>query len=140
MGFTVLPNIVGWRGYGAKTQGSISYRRLKYKNGAKQREPRLLITIPRHFTGGMTIQKGDRFTLWIGDGEHSGKARLLRSENGEGSRVAIFSGAVSMRFGFVPMLGHDAADKEEIDVRQVEGGFEIDLPEWFAAKGFTAAK
>jgi hypothetical protein len=141
MGFTVLPNIVGSKGnYNVKTKGSLSYRRVKYKNGAKQRDPRLLITIPKAFTGGMDIKKGDHFVLLIGDGPDTGKARLIRSENGEGSRVAIFSGAVSMRFGFVPMLGHDAAEKEDVDVRQVEGGFEIDLPQWFAAKGFKAGE
>jgi len=136
MGFTVLPNILGSSSYHPKTKGSISYRRLKYKNGARQEDPRLLITIPKAFTQGMTIAKGDRYVLMIGDGPDAGKARLIKSDDGEGSKVAIFSGAVSMRFGFVPMLGHDAADKESVEVRQVDGGFEIDLPVWFANKGF----
>jgi hypothetical protein len=140
MGFTVLPNIVGSQGnYNVKTKGSLSYRRVKYKTGAKQKDPRLLITIPKFFTTGMDIKKGDHFVLMIGDGEDVGKARLIKSTNGEGSRVAIFSGAVSLRFGYVPMLGHDAADKEDIDVRQCEGGFEIDLPRWFTEKGFHDA-
>jgi len=134
MGFTILPNILGQNGRTEKTKGSLSYRRLKYKTGAKQKDPRLLISIPRSFTQGMKINKGDRYILMIGDGDDAGKARLLKSPNGEGSRVQVFSGCVSLRFGYVPMLGHDAAEKEEIDVRQVEGGFEIDLPQWFSAK------
>jgi hypothetical protein len=134
MGFQVLPTIIGKWGLPAKTKGSLSYRRLKYKTGAKQRDPRLLISIPRAFTDGMTITKGDRYVLLVGDGDDTGKARLLRSTNGDGSKVQVFSGCVSLRFGFVPMLGHDAAEKEDIDVRQCEGGFEIELPKWFMEK------
>jgi hypothetical protein len=134
MPFTVLPTILGKDGTVAKTKGALSYRRLKYKTGAKQRDPRLLISIPKFFTEGMTIKKGDRYELLIGDGADAGKARLIKSENGEGSRVQVFSGCVSLRFGFVPMLGHDAAEKEDIEVRQCDGGFEIDLPKWFQAK------
>ena len=134
MGFQQLPTIIGRWGLPAKTKGSLSYRRLKYKTGAKQRDPKLLISIPRYFTEGMTIVKGDRYILMIGDGDDAGKARLLKSDNGGGSKVAVFSGCVSLRFGFVPMLGHDAAEKEDVEVRQCEGGFEIDLPQWFNEK------
>jgi hypothetical protein len=134
MPFTVLPTILGKQAAAFKTKGSLSYRRLKYKTGAKQRDPKLLISIPKYFTEGMNIKKGDRFVLLVGDGDDSGKARLIRSTNGEGSLVAVFSGCVSLRFGFVPMLGHDAAEKEDIDVRRCDNGFEIDLPSWFIAK------
>lgn len=98
------------------------------------KDPKLRISIPKHFTEGMTIQKGDRYILMVGDGDDAGKARLVKSANHEGTKVQIFSGCVTLRFGYVPMLGHDAADKEDIDVRQVPEGFEIDLPEWFRAK------
>lgn len=134
MAFSVLPTIMGRWGLPAKTTGSLSYRRLKYKTGAKMKDPKLVITIPRHFTEGVDINKGDRFILMVGDGDDAGKARLMKSPNGEGSKVQVFSGSVSLRFGFVPMLGHDAAEREDIDVRQVPGGFEIDLPSWFTAK------
>jgi len=134
MPFTVLPTIIGKQPGVCKTRGSLSYRRLKYKNGNKMRDPKLLISIPKYFTEGMSIKKGDLYVLLVGDGEDAGKARLIKSTKGEGSRVAVFSGCVSLRFGFVPMLGHDAAEKEEIDVRQCDGGFEIDLPQWFNEK------
>lgn len=134
MPFTVLPTIMGRYGLPAKTRGSISYRRLKYKTGAKMKDPKLVINIPKAFTEGMTIVKGDRFVLMVGDGDDTGKAQLIKASNGEGSKVQVFAGCVSLRFGYVPMLGHDAAEKEDVDVRQVTGGFEIDLPAWFSAK------
>ena len=134
MGFQQLPTIIGKWGLPAKTKGSVSYRRLKYKTGAKQRDPKLLISIPKYFTEGMTITKGDRYILLIGDDEDEGKARIIKSTNGEGSKVQVFSGCVSLRFGFVPMLGHDAAEKEDVEVRLCDGGFEIDLPVWFKEK------
>jgi hypothetical protein len=134
MAFSVLPTIMGRWGLPAKTTGSLSYRRLKYKTGARMKEPKLVISIPKHFTDGIVIEKGDRYILMVGDGDDVGKARLMKSSNGEGSKVQVFAGSVSLRFGFVPMLGHDAAEKEDIDVRQVPGGFEIDLPSWFSAK------
>lgn len=134
MPFTVLPTVQGRWGEPVKTTGSLSYKRLKYKNGNKMKDPKLRISIPKHFTEGMTIQKGDRYILMVGDGDDAGKARLVKSANHEGTKVQIFSGCVTLRFGYVPMLGHDAADKEDIDVRQVPEGFEIDLPEWFRAK------
>jgi hypothetical protein len=134
MSFQPLPTIISSYGHIEKTRGSISYRRLKYKTGAKQKDPRLLISIPRAFTQGMTITKGDRYILMVGDGDDQGKARLIKSDNGDGSKVQVFSGCVSLRFGFVPMLGHDAAEKEDVEVRQCEGGFEIDLPVWFTGK------
>jgi len=98
------------------------------------KDPKLVISIPKHFTEGVTVVKGDRYVLMIGDGDDAGKARVMKSSNGEGSKVQVFSGCISLRFGYVPMLGHDAAEKEDVDVRQVPGGFEIDLPSWFSAK------
>lgn len=43
----------------------------------------------------------------------------------------MLKNAVAFRFGYVPMLGDEIADKEFVDGFAIDGGFEICLPPWF---------
>ena len=69
-----------------------------------------------------------------GGGDGAGRARLARSYDSQGANARLFRGAVTFRFGHVPMLGTDAAEKEPIEVHMADGDFEFELPKWFSAR------
>ena len=73
-----------------------------------------------------------RYALQVGTGADVGKARIEPITAG-GVTPSIVKGGVTFRFGYVPMLGSDAAEKEFIEARATKTGFEIDLPPWFKA-------
>lgn len=120
MGFETIATVVG-----KGKQASISYRR-NQRSGI----PRLIISIPKVIAAD-TIGVNDCFRLQLGTGGDKGKARLVRIKGG--TPVCIQRGGVTLRFGFVPMLGNSAAEKEEIEIRPIDLGFEFDLPAWFKA-------
>lgn len=125
---------------------SISYRRAEIGKKLNP-HPKLIVGIPAKYCphnkastpGKKDAAKVGSMTpgLWsfmVGTGTDAGKARIMPSATGVHGRI-LRAGSMAFRFGFVPMLGKDAADKEFVDVRTVMSdkgmGFEIDLPPWF---------
>ena len=77
-------------------------------------------------------KKDQPFTLSVGTGTDAGKARI--SPAVKGVVPTHFLHGLVFRFGYVPMLGTDAAEKEFVAVKAIgKDGFEIDLPPWFKA-------
>lgn len=108
---------------------SISYRKFDTKKG-RGKPPRLLIAIPTTVSGAFAPKSNDTFEFHIGTGEDIGKARIMPGR--DGVIPTHFMHAWVFRFGFVPLLGHDAADKEQVDVKMIgKDTFEIALPKWF---------
>lgn len=109
-------------------RGSISYKRNHRKKSGRA-DPHLIVAIPKAIANG-SVQPGDCYQLQLGSGDDAGKARLVKDKYGIIAHV--LRGGVTIRFGYVPRLGHDAAEKEEIDVRPLANGeFEFDVPRWF---------
>jgi hypothetical protein len=113
------------------THGSISYKR-NSRSRNKKSPPRLIICVPRSLNNG-SIERNDRISLLIGTGSDAGKAKLAKAKDGALARV-LRGGAILLRFGYVPMLGIDPAEREAIEVRPNGDGFEFDLPPWFKGK------
>lgn len=113
---------------------SLSYRKARLKGGDAR--PRLVLGIPKRAMDGKKVKAEQAFALLIGDGNDKGKARVIFAATGPAMRQ-LKTGGASIRFGFVPMLGNDAAEKEFIGIRAIEHGghpaFELDLPKWFKA-------
>jgi hypothetical protein len=80
------------------------------------------------------FKKNDRVALLIGSGNDSGKARLAKGNGGVAVAHVLRGGGILLRFGYVPMLGADAAEREELDFRAAGENFEFDLPPWFKGK------
>lgn len=125
---------------------SISYRRAEIGKKLNP-HPKLIVGIPAKYcphnkssTPKKDAQVGKLTPgLWsfmVGTGTDAGKARIMPSATGVHGRM-LKAGAMAFRFGYVPMLGKDAAEKEFVEVRAVMSdkgqGFEIDLPPWFKA-------
>lgn len=113
------------------TRASISYRKKMNKTG-RSRQPKLVIGIPKSHTGSFKAKDGATFALLLGEGKDAGKARIQPTTAG-GVAVRMLKGGAVFHFGFVPMLGDDQAEKEFVDVKSVDNGFEIALPAWFKA-------
>lgn len=115
---------------------SVSYERGKGRNGViRDRRPRLRVSIPTVFAG---LCKRDRFRIDVGTGADAGRARisgLAKGVPGASAPGTMMKNALVVRFGFVPMLGEDAAAKEFVPVRKLDDNtWEIDLPPWFKAE------
>jgi hypothetical protein len=130
MPFEPLPTVPSGRQ--ALTCGSISYKR-NSRSRNKKSPPRLIICLPAMVNNG-TIKKHDRVGLLIGTSGDTGKARLVKSNGGAALAHTLRGGAILLRFGYVPMLGLDSAEREELDFRVNGEGFEFDLPTWFRGK------
>jgi hypothetical protein len=130
MPFEPLPTVPGEKQY--RTCGSISCKRNSRAHNKKS-VPRLIICLPAMVNNGM-IKKNDRVGLLIGTGNDTGKARLVKDNGGAAVAHVLRGGGILLRFGYVPMLGADAAEREELDFRAVGGNFEFDLPLWFKGK------
>lgn len=125
------------------TKISISYKRWGAKSG-KAREgsrPRLMISLTVEVAKLLGIKKqSEPWAILIGSGDMAGTARFLPHPKGTGLGVLI-GRCPSLRFGFVPMLGTNAAALEYIDYRIVDHpngkttvkALEIVLPAWFKA-------
>ncbi len=117
---------------------SISYRRNLTKHG-KNRNPKLIIGIPKSVCALFKSSTKDKKTppefyyeFHIGTGTDKGKARILKTNPGSvGVRATILKGGMVLRFGYVPMLGSSAAEKDMVEVKTIDDGFEITLPSWF---------
>lgn len=113
-------------------QASISYLRTERKKGpAKGGKPRLLIAIPTTLSG---VTKKKHFMLQFGTGKDAGKARISgqNAANKHTVERKDLLHASTFNFGYVPMLGDGAAQKEHVPVRKIsDDEFEIDLPPWF---------
>ncbi len=110
-------------------QASISYRKNTTKHG-RSKNPKLIIGIPKTAMGDFKAKKEQAFSLSLGIGDDAGKARILATAHG-GVLATHLKGGIVFRFGYVPMLGQDAAEKEFVAVKSIGDGFEIDLPAWF---------
>ena len=130
MPFEPLPTVPGDTGY--KIGGSISYKR-NSRSRNKKSPPRLIICLPATINNG-NIRKNDRVALLVGTGADEGKARLLKGNSGAAIAHLLRGGGVLLRFGYVPMLGLDQAEREQLDFRADGDGFEFDLPAWFKGK------
>ncbi len=95
--------------------------------------PKLVIGVPKAFGTELKLNGADRFVLQTGTGAQAGKLRIMRNANGV-KPTKVRAGALVFHFGYVPMLGDDAAEKEFVIVKQVENGFELDAPAWFKAE------
>jgi hypothetical protein len=93
--------------------------------------PRLAITIPTTICGG---SKAEAFRLHLGTGDDAGRARIKGAQLSDAKAVKPhqFLHAMTFKFGFVPSLGDEIADKERVPVRLINRDeFEIDLPAWW---------
>lgn len=111
---------------------SISYRRFGKKLGG---QPRLVIGIPKGIVGDCKLKDGMQFALTLGTGSDLGKLRIAGVDAG-GAGAKMLKGSVGFHFGFVPMLGTDAADKEFVEAKLLPGKdpvFELIAPPWFKA-------
>lgn len=115
----------------ARMSASISYRRNDTKHG-KSKLPKLVIAIPKAMMGTNPISKSAKFALLIGTGADKGRGRIVPIvPTEEGINPTVFVGGLVFRFGHVPMLGDNAAAKEDMALRLLEPGWEFDLPAWF---------
>lgn len=111
---------------------ALSYMRPKrkgeHKKGAK---PQLLISIP---TSIAAISKKKFFQLRVGKDKDAGKARIVGQnvKNNFTIEPRTLMHTVIFNFGFVPSLGDDIADREDVAVRKItDDEFEVDLPAWW---------
>lgn len=112
------------------SRASISYKRPgKGLRGPAQ--PRLVIGLPLTICKDFKFGDKQRFALQVGDGADKGKGRIVLAPVGVPAR--ILKGGAVFRFGYVPMLGEDAAEKEFVEAQPIKDGFEIVLPPWFKA-------
>lgn len=119
---------------GSRTaRASMSYRR--NRRSKLRGMPNLVIGIPKCLAGD-TVKSGDYFRILLGDGDDAGKARIARCNGGgdDAAAATVLRGSVVLRFGHVPILGADAAEKETIELHLVDDGFELELPKWFAGR------
>jgi hypothetical protein len=118
-------------------RASISYMRRRMREGKNKRHPheytpRLVIGIPKGVVTAPKKAAAQTYVFQIGSGNDAGKARLLPSDKGIAPRD--LKGGLVFRFGYVPMLGNNIADRELVEVKALAGGgFEIALPAWFKA-------
>lgn len=111
---------------------SISYMRFrspKDPDNMRKALPKLIIGIPKGMVSGFKPKEGELYEFHVGTGKDSGKARIVPGKNGITANV--LKNAVAFRFGYVPMLGDEIADKEFVDGAAIDGGFELTLPPWF---------
>lgn len=111
-------------------QASISYRKNTTKSG-RSKNPVLVIGVPKTVCADFKAKKDETFTLSLGSGADAGKARIAPTTQG-GVLAKHLKGGLVFRFGYVPMLGDDSADKEFIAVKAIgKDTFELTLPAWF---------
>jgi hypothetical protein len=127
MAFETLPTIAA---PAKDAMASISYR-LPFSKHGRSKTPRLIIGIPGPIAGNFKPKASQLFALQIGDGSDQGKARIV--EAGEGVSPRMLRGGAAFRFGYVPVLGQNAAEKEYVAAKAIKGGFELTLPKWFVA-------
>lgn len=114
------------------TQASISYMRVTHADAKRDRPrplPRLIVGIPRGILGAFKPHKDKLYEFHVGTGKDAGKARIVLGVNGV--TPSVLKHFIAFRFGYVPMLGDEIADKEFVNGRAIDGGYEIDLPAWF---------
>ena len=119
-----------------KARASISYMRTTHKNRPADKPkplPRLIVTIPRAMLGAFKPKETALYEIHLGTGKDTGKARILPGAAGVAPSMCRYY--IGFRFGFVPVLGDEIADRESVEGRPVDGGFEIDLPAWFKPNG-----
>jgi hypothetical protein len=138
MGFKLLET-VAFSTIRAST-GSISYTRGPAKG--KKLRPKLIVSIPSGLVAqanvrGLKAETADKmhFAFMLGDGANAGVARITFVGEGGGSGVTarFFKGSLVFRFGYVPLLGDDAAAREDLEgiTPLVGQGWEFVLPAWF---------
>lgn len=111
---------------------SISYRKNATKAGGNK--PKLIIGIPGAILHKFKHMESDTFSLMLGDGSDAGKAMILRDKTGvcKAHKFGAGTGALSFKFGFVPSIGMDAVDKEQVElVAETADSITITLPPWF---------
>lgn len=129
MPFQIVPTIAKAM---KDVRASISYRRNLNTKKATSANPKLVVGIPQAVMNGFKPKANDLYALMAGTGADKGRARIVATKAG-GVAPRILKGGAVFRFGFCPMLGSDAAEKEFVAVKSIDGGFEIELPAWFKA-------
>lgn len=115
-----------------ESRPSISYMRFKSTtdpDNISKRLPKLIVGIPKGMISGFKPKKDELYEFHVGTGKDAGRARIIPGKNG--IAAIVLKNCVAFRFGFVPMLGDEIADKEFIDGHAIDGGFELALPAWF---------
>lgn len=112
---------------------SISYMRFVSERTKKKNMPKLIVGIPRAILGPFKPKAETLYEFHVGSGKDAGRARIVPGKNGVAATT--LKNFIAFRFGFVPALGDEIADKEFVDGRPIDGGFEIDLPAWFKIPG-----
>jgi len=125
MAFEILPTVSGAE---KKVRASVSFRAAETKKGGGS--PRLTVGIPATIAGSFNPKPDQLFAFHIGTDDDAGKGRIIPSNGSGGVSAKIIKGGVTFIFGRAPMLGPDEAEKEYVEVRAIDGGFEIDLPPW----------
>jgi hypothetical protein len=105
---------------------SISYRRNNTKNG-RSKNPTLIVGVP--MASGFKPKGNQTFGFFVGSGADAGKAAIR--PHADGVTASGFKNGFVLRFGFVPALGYDAADKEFVKFQATTDSLSIALPAWF---------
>jgi hypothetical protein len=120
----------------AGPRASISYSRWGGKQGKKKTRPKLIIGLNAAAVAECKLKADQTFELMLGTGKDAGSLRAMPAKLSGAVTRSRMKGSFSISFGFVPMLGEDAAAKEFVAIRAVQGGgFEIDAPAWFKPEG-----
>lgn len=128
MAFKVAQTIRNERG---GQMASVSYSRPR---GAAVR-PRLIVGLPAAAVAGFKFRKDQKFAIAFGEGADAGRTRIVSGDDGVVLTEARGGGA-TLRFGYVPALGDDAAAKERtayrvLDPKKDDGAIlELTGPAW----------
>lgn len=128
MPFEVVKTVSGSE---KRTRASLSYKAVKGKNGGGT-APRLTVGIPATIADGFRPRANQRFVFLLGTGDDAGRARIAPSSNGIGVEPRMIKGGVTFLFGVAPELGDEEVPKQFCKVTAVDGGFEIEVPDWLS--------
>jgi hypothetical protein len=118
---------------------TISYRGVKSKKGGRTTNVNLIVGIPawkvKDAFPSSSVPKKAKFVLQI-DVERKRIRIVIASSDHKGAGVEptiLKGGALTFRFGYIPMLGEESATQEDIKfMSTLPGvGFEFDAPSWF---------
>ena len=116
-----------------KIRASVSYKKISTKKGGGL--PRLVVGIPAIIADEITVRAGQRFVFQLGTGDDAGTARVAPAPNGDGIAPREVRGGLTFLFGVAPELGDDEEAKQFCKVEAVDGGFQIEVPEWLRQYG-----
>lgn len=103
--------------------------------------PTLSIAMKKSFSQMVGWRRLEPVALQIGEGEHAGKVRLVRTPVSAIAKVRIAKGSIVLNFGHVPALGTEARPTYPVDAKIVDPDtIEIVMPDWSVAPPHAVPK